>query len=328
MSKKIVVTGGAGFIGAHLVRKLVGLDNNVIVVDNLIRGMASRIDDLMDKITLCNDDIRDEKLMAKAFAGADVVYHLAAVNGTENFYKRPELVLDVGVRGAMSVMNACQIAGVKQVVIASTAEVYQTPEIVPTDETIPLMLPDSLNPRYSYGGSKILTELVAFNYGTDFFDRVQVFRPHNIYGANMGWKHVLPQFIVRALNGKDKYGTEVPFEIFGTGEETRSFCYVDDVVNGIITMQEKGDHRNIYHIGNDEEVSMLDVANMIAKRLDIKLNFEHTDTHAGSTPRRCPSIGKMKKLGYQPMVNLENGLEKCIDWYKDNRNPPADNELV
>ena len=84
--------------------------------------------------------------------------------------------------------------------VASTAEVYQTPAVVPTPETIPLMLPDSLNPRYSYGGSKIVTELIAFNYAKEHYRKVQVFRPHNVYGPNMGWKHVVPQFILRALD--------------------------------------------------------------------------------------------------------------------------------
>lgn len=328
MKKRIVVTGGAGFIGSYLVRELVDLGHHVVVVDNLLRGMQSRIDDVLDKVTLCTGDIRDEDAMADAFKGADVVYHLAAVNGTENFYKHPELVLDVGVRGAIAVMNACRTVGVPEVVMASTAEVYQTPAVVPTDETIELMLPDSLNPRYSYGGSKILTELVAFNYGMDSFDKVQVFRPHNIYGPNMGWKHVIPQFIIRALDGMDKYGAEIPFDIFGTGQETRAFCHVNDVVDGIVTMQEKGEHRNIYHIGNDHEVSMLDLANIVAQQLGVTLTFNHLDAHQGATPRRCPNIAKMRTLGYNPSVTLEEGVQHCIAWYKDNRTAPQDNKLV
>ena len=328
MQKNIVVTGGAGFIGSYLVRKLVGLGHNVVVVDNLLRGMQSRIDDVLEHVTLCTGDIRDETAMAQAFKGADVVYHLAAVNGTENFYKRPELVLDVGIRGAISVMNACRQVGVPEIVVASTAEVYQTPTVVPTDETIPLMLPDSLNPRYSYGGSKILTELVAFNYGIGCFDKVQVFRPHNIYGADMGWKHVIPQFIIRALEGMDKHGTQVPFEIFGTGQETRAFCHVSDVVDGIVLMQEKGEDRSIYHIGNDYEISMLDLANTIVGQLGITLEFDHLTAHEGATPRRCPDIGKMRALGYMPSVTLEQGIQGCIEWYAHNRMPPENNTLV
>src|SRR5690349_22546124 len=98
--------------------------------------------------------------------------HLAAVNGTENFYTQPELVLDVGLRGALAVTNAGREAGVPDLIVASTAEVYQTPPVIPTPETVPLMLPDSLNPRYSYGGGKIVSELIAFNYGQDHYRQV------------------------------------------------------------------------------------------------------------------------------------------------------------
>lgn len=110
--------------------------------------------------------------LERAFAGAEVVMHLAAINGTENFYKRPELVLDVGLRGALAVVDAGRNTDVSDLLIASSAEVYQTPTVVPTPETIPLTLPDSRNPRYSYGGSKIISELIAFNYARDYCRKV------------------------------------------------------------------------------------------------------------------------------------------------------------
>src|SRR5262249_27716639 len=147
----------------------------------------------------------------------------AAINGTENFYKQPELVLDVGIRGCLAVVGACRRAGVAKLAVASSAEVYQTPGVVPTPEATPLMLPDSLNPRYSYGGAKIASELIAFNYGQQFFEKVQVFRPHNVYGPDMGWKHVVPQFIERALELRGKYGDTAPFEMQGRGTDTRGF---------------------------------------------------------------------------------------------------------
>lgn len=241
MSTRVVVTGGGGFIGAYLVRRLVRDGWDVAVVDTMVRGEAGRLAEVAGDIELFSCDVRDQDALERAFSGAEVVMHLAAINGTENFYKRPELVLDVGLRGALAVVNAGRNAGVPDLVVASSAEVYQTPSVVPTPETIPLMLPDSLNPRYSYGGSKIVSELIAFDYAQDHYRKVQVFRPHNVYGPDMGYKHVIPQFIARARTARDETSQgPARFEIQGDGTQTRAFCYVDDIVDGVLTMYENG----------------------------------------------------------------------------------------
>jgi UDP-glucose 4-epimerase len=270
--------------------------------------------------------VRDQDALEKAFSGAEVVMHLAAINGTENFYKRPELVLDVGLRGALAVVNAGRAVGVPDLVLASTAEVYQTPSVIPTPETIPLMLPDSLNPRYSYGGSKIVSELIAFNYGQDHYRQVQVFRPHNVFGPNMGWKHVEPQFIMRALAAQAAGDTTFPIQ--GDGTETRSFCYVDDIVEGILTMYEKGGHREIYHIGSDEEVSIRDLAARIGKIVGIDLDIQPGELQQGGTKRRCPDISKMRALGWVPAVGLDEGLERTVAWYREHRDDVPANDLM
>ena len=135
--------------------------------------------------------------MIDAARGVDSILHLAYVNGTEFFYSKPALVLDVGVRGMINVLDACRRHGIRELVLASSSEVYQTPPSIPTPENVPLSVPDPLNPRYSYGGGKIICELMAINYGRQDFDRVLIFRPHNVYGPDMGWEHVLPQFALR-----------------------------------------------------------------------------------------------------------------------------------
>jgi UDP-glucose 4-epimerase len=329
MGTRVVVTGGGGFIGAYLVRRLVRDGWNVGVVDTMIRGQAGRLAEVAQDIELFTCDVREQEALERAFVGAEVVVHLAAINGTENFYKRPELVLDVGLRGALAVVNAGRNAGVADLVIASSAEVYQTPSVVPTPETIPLMLPDSLNPRYSYGGSKIATELIAFNYAQDHFRRVQVFRPHNVYGPDMGYKHVIPQFIGRAAAAlESKSLGAVPFTIHGDGTETRAFCYVDDVVSGVLTMYEKGGNREIYHIGNDEEVSIRDLALRVGKILGVELQICPGAAAVGGPPRRCPDIGKMHRLGYRPIVDLDEGLERTAAWYLEHRSNVAGNDLM
>ena len=329
MAKRIVVTGGGGFIGAYLVKRLARDGWDVAVVDSMVRGDASRFAEVADDVELFTCDVRDQDALERAFAGAEVVMHLAAINGTENFYKQPELVLDVGLRGALAVVNAGRAVGVADMVVASTAEVYQTPSIVPTPETIPLMLPDSLNPRYSYGGSKIVSELIAFNYAQDHYRKVQVFRPHNVFGPNMGWKHVEPQFIMRALEAQDDHPNgKAPFDIQGDGTETRSFCYVDDIVQGILTMYEQGGHREVYHIGSDEEVSILDLAARIGKIVGVDLDIRPSAAAAGGTPRRCPDITKMRALGWSPAVGLDEGLAPTVAWYRDNRDVVPANDLM
>lgn len=322
---KVTVTGGGGFIGAHLVRKLVHDGHDVVCVDNMARGDQSRFADVADQVDLRTTDVRDEDAVGAAIKGCEVVYHLAAINGTENFYTRPELVLDVGLRGALAVVNACRAVGVPDLVLASSAEVYQTPPVVPTDESVALMLPDSLNPRYSYGGSKIVSELIAFNYAQEHFRKVQVFRPHNVYGPDMGWKHVAPQFILRALDALEGDGA---FPIQGDGSETRAFAYVDDVVDGIVRMYEKGAHREVYHIGNDEEVSILQLAEIVGETLGGQLRVQPGVAAEGATPRRCPDISKMRALGYDPAVSLRDGMARTADWYKAHRDKVGANELM
>jgi UDP-glucose 4-epimerase len=301
---------------------------DVGVIDTMVRGSASRFKDVANQIRLHNVDIRDEDSVTLAVAGAEVVIHLAAINGTENFYKCPELVLDVGIRGALSVVNACRRAGVPDLVVASTAEVYQTPEVVPTPEDIPLMLPNSLNPRYSYGGSKIISELIALNYGQNHFRKVQVFRPHNVYGPDMGWKHVIPQFILRAAEALSSGKANIPFPIHGKGNETRAFAYVDDVIDGIVTMYEKGGHREIYHIGNDHEVSIRELVVHLGSILGGELNVQSILGPEGGTPRRCPDISKMRMLGYIPQVDLPTGLRLTVEWYLSHRDLVAKNDLM
>jgi nucleoside-diphosphate-sugar epimerase len=187
---------------------------------------------------------------------------------------------------------------------------------VPTDETAPLSVPDVLNPRYSYGGGKLISELMAINYGRKYFERVLIFRPHNVYGPDMGFEHVLPQFALRLKKLADSQATgTLRFEIQGSGEETRSFCYIDDLVDGVMAMREKGEHLGIYHVGTLEEVTIADVAHRVAKAAGRDIEIVPGKLQAGGTPRRCPDISKLAKLGYKPRVTLDEGLRPTVDWY-------------
>ena len=253
------------------------------------------------------------------------------MNGTGNFYTHPDLVLDVGIRGVLSVVSATIRAEVPDLIVASSAEVYQHAPRIPTPEDVPLTLPNSTNPRYSYGCSKIATELIALNYGRDHFRKVQVFRPHNVYRPDMGWKHVVPQFIQRVMQLDRTTGEQNrqhSFPIQGSGTESRAFCYVDDIVDGIILMYLKGDHRGIYHIGNDEEITIAQLAVKIGNHMSEDLVIQAQKAPEGETPRRCPDIGKMKKLGYNPRIQLDEGLKNTIAWYLENPEPHTNGKLL
>jgi UDP-glucose 4-epimerase len=157
---------------------------------------------------------------------------------------------------------------------------------------------------------------------------VQVFRPHNIYGPDMGWKHVIPQFMLRAAEALNGGPGPAPFAIQGDGQETRAFCYVDDVVDGIVTMYEKGGNREVYHIGNDEEISIRELVDRLGHALGGMLTIAPSAGAEGGTPRRCPDISKMRALGYDPKVGMLEGLRRTAEWYMINRDRVASNELM
>ncbi len=312
-----LVTGGTGFIGSGITRRLVREGHRVRVLDDNSRGAERRLADLRADFELLEGDVRDPFTVDRAVQGVDAVHHLAFVNGTEHFYSMPELVLEVGVKGMMNVVDACRRHGVGKLFLASSSEVYQTPPGIPTAEDVPLVVPDPMNPRYSYGGGKIISELLAINFGRKYFERVVIYRPHNVYGPDMGWEHVIPQFIVRTqrLSQEQPQGS-IRFPIQGTGQETRSFCYIDDLVDGVMLAQEKGAHLGIYHIGTREEVSVADLARRVAACLGREIALEPGQLSAGSTQRRCPDISKLAACGYSPRFSLEEGLPIICDWYR------------
>jgi nucleoside-diphosphate-sugar epimerase len=313
---RILVTGGSGFIGSSLVKALLRTGCSVRVLDDNSRGRVRRLGEVANDIEFIAGDIRDAAAVENAARGMDELHHLAFVNGTEFFYNAPDLVLDVGVRGMINVIDACRKQNVGTLVLASSSEVYQTPPKFPTDESAPLVVPDVLNPRYSYGASKLISEVMAINFGRKYFQRVLIFRPHNIYGPDMGREHVVPQFALRIYAAsKRQPGGRLCFEIQGTGEETRSFCYIDDLVAGVLAVREKGEHLGVYHVGTSEEVTIAELAQRIAAHAGREIELVAGKLPPGGTLRRCPDISKLRRIGYKPRVPLEQGLKATLDWY-------------
>jgi len=317
---KLLVTGGTGFIGSALCRGLLRAGHQVRVIDDDSRGSQRRLQDVAGRIEWVAGDVRRADDVLAAVNEVDGVFHLAAVNGTEFFYQKPQLVLEVAVKGMMNVLDACLSQGVRTLITASSSEVYQRPEKIPTSEDVPLVVPDPLNPRYSYGGGKIISELLTLNYGRTHFDRAIVFRPHNVYGPDMGWEHVIPQLTVRMLRCQAAAGgaREFDFPIQGDGNETRAYLYISDMVEGLLALLERGEHLNIYHLGHPHEVSIRDLVDAIAAELDVAPRLVPGPLQPGSVQRRCPDIGKACALGFRSTVNLREGLRPTVSWYRQN----------
>ena len=306
MNKTYLITGGTGFIGSNIAKSLVANGQKVIIFDNNYRGSIKKIKDFRRKVKFVKGDIRNENDLKKAANGANVIIHLAYINGTKFFYSKPELVLEVAVKGILNVFEVCKKKRIKELFIASSSEVYQTPIKIPTKEEEMLKIPDVFNPRYSYGGGKILSELMGVNYGKKFFRKLIIFRPHNVYGPNMGNEHVIPEFISK-MKKKNNH-----FKIEGTGEEIRSFIHIDDFIRAFQLILKKGKHLNIYNIGTNEKVKIKDLAKIVANIFSKKIKIKRSPLKKGGTKVRLPSINKIKKLGFKQKLTLKNGLRKLL----------------
>lgn len=318
----ILVTGGCGFIGSALVKALVARGKKVRVFDDISRGRADRLRGV--DVEIVSGDIRNLAQFEHACMGVNEVIHLAFINGTKNFYEKPEVVLDVGVRGMLNVLDAMKKQGVGKLLLASSSEVYQTPPTIPTGEQVPLSLPDPYNPRYSYAAGKIISEMLSLY--ARHLSKLIIVRPHNVYGPDMGEEHVIPELARKIARGDvvEFVGDAVPTTMSGSrvfwgGTQTRAFCYIDDAVDGILIAKEKGNHREIYNVGNDEEVSIIDLAKRIAAlgKGRVKFSQVETDARVGGTLRRCPDISKLRALGYAPKVSLNEGLGLAMEWYRE-----------
>jgi nucleoside-diphosphate-sugar epimerase len=323
--KTALVTGGAGFIGFHLANYLWELGYSVTILDDFSRGQNdSEIADFTAKQRVhCISADMTEKYFYKELAGRyDEVYHLAAVNGTKNLYIFPEKVLRVNILALMSMLEWANKENCGKFLFTSSSEAYAGTiaeygdryDYIPTKETIPLAINDLFNPRFSYGGSKLIGELLTINFLNAKNVPFSIVRYHNIYGPRMGFDHVIPEFCRRVFDKAD------PFIVFG-GDETRSFCYVKDGVMATkAVMGADKTNSRIIHIGNSaEEIRIIDLASMLLNILNHKVKLDIQAAPKGSVKRRLPDTDKLKELtGFSARIALKDGLKITSEWYMNN----------
>ena len=308
IKQNILITGGSGFIGSAIAKYLVQKKHKVIVYDNNSRGKIRRLKEVKNKIKFIKGDIRNKKKLLSTKGKIDTVIHLAYINGTKFFYKKSYEILDIAVNGLVNILEFCKVKKVKNFYLASSSEVYQNPNKIPTDEAEMLKIPNIYNPRYSYGGGKIISELYGIHFAKKYLKKFIIFRPHNVYGKDMGNEHVIPEFINRFKKLKNNNN----FLIYGTGNEIRSFIHIDDFISGFDKIFRKGKNREIYNIGTAQKIKIRDLAKLMSNILDKKISLKKTKILKGSPTVRCPNINKIKKLGFKQNISLKDGLKKII----------------
>lgn len=322
MSKKVLVIGGAGFIGMNIIKNLINRGNYEITIgDNFFRGkMDSQLKDLVDKndIKVLSADFTEPSSYDKLDKDYDNVYMLASVVGVEYTQKIPNELIRINTMLIMNTLEWLKSSSCKKVLFTSTSECYAgTIESfdykVPTPEEVPLCIADITHPRFTYAVTKMLGESGFLQYSKVYGFECTIVRYHNVYGPRMGFKHVIPQVVQRFLK------EEEPFKVYGH-DQTRAFNYIDDAVEGTVkAMEASNTNGEILHIGDMEsEITIEKLVHTIGEHLGYKGLYERQEAHSGSVSRRCPDTTKAEKLiGYKPETNWEEGVKKTVDWYVD-----------
>jgi UDP-glucose 4-epimerase len=318
--KKVLITGGAGFIGSHLANKLLESNYQIDLLDNFSRGVNdTQLSNLAEneKINLINADLLQSATIDRLDQYYTYIYHFAAVIGVQHVLKSP---YDVLTKNFILLKNALEIAKsqkkLERFVFASTSEVYAGTLShygleFPTPETTPLTINDLDEARTSYMLSKIYGEAMCLH--SDL--RVTIIRPHNFYGPRMGLSHVIPELMKKVVgidSGK--------LDVFSVNHR-RTFCYIADAVEMIQLLAES--NRTIgeaYNVGNDdEETTMGDLANKIIDLIGQNIDINPMPVTHGSPERRCPSIAKLiDAIPYVKQYPIEKGLQETFDWYNKN----------
>ena len=306
--KTIIVTGGAGFIGSNLCKRLLGMSYKVICVDNFYSGNKKNIEGLLQNpnFLFYNHDVTESFTF-----DVDEIYHLACPASPVAYQRDPIFTFETNILGTRNVLDL-SLKNQSKVLLSSTSEVYGDPEHFPQNESYW----GNVNPiglRSCYDEGKRGAECLFFDYHRKRKARIKVARIFNCYGPNMAIDdgRVISNFIVSALK-------DAPISVYGDGLQTRSFCYVDDLVTGLISLMESGDRiLGPINLGNPQEISIIDTANIIIKLTNSKSIITFSQLPSDDPRRRKPDITLAKNiLKWEPKIMLEEGLKKTIEYFK------------
>ncbi len=314
--KRFCITGGAGFIGTALTRRLA--DNNHIRILDILRrnALADAGLDTHKNVELVVGDVRDTEAVNKAVEGCDYVIHMASIAGVDTVLKNPVLTMEISLEGTMNVLRAAQAAGgVERFVDFSTSEVFGSYAFRVREADV-TSLGAVGEARWTYAVSKLATEHLAHNYYKQHGLKTCAIRPFNIYGPGQVGEGAIHAFVVRALNGD-------PIQIHNEGDQIRSWCYIDDIVDGIVLALERDEAiGETFNIGNPRStITIYQLARLVVRLAQSKSEISFVDWDFADVELRIPDVKKAEKLlGYRPVIDLEDGLERTIAWYKKKLN--------
>ena len=304
--KNILVTGGAGFIGSHLVDRL-SLENKVIVLDNLSSGLLANLKRSQDRITFIKGSTLDKTLLKGIVAGVELVFHLAANVGNIKSIEDPNFDMDVNIKGTINLLEACLKSNIKRLVYSSSGAIFGEAKYLPIDEAHPL------NPESPYGVSKLAAEKYCFAFWKVHGVPTTALRYFNVYGSRQGssqYPNVIAIFFNRIREGKS-------LTIFGDGKQTRDFVFVEDVVTAnILAATQPAAVGEIFNIATGKVSSVEQIASLIKQISAKECPVVYADPRAGEVRHSQANIEKARRiLGYKPEIELEKGL--LLTWKEE-----------
>ena len=311
MKKIILVTGGAGFLGSHLCERLIKEKKQVICLDNFFTGRKCNIKHLIKNpnFELIRHDVVDEIKLE-----IDEIYHLACPASPVHYQYNPIKTIKTCVQGSMNMLGLAKRTGAK-ILLASTSEVYGDPEVHPQKESYK----GNVNPigiRSCYDEGKRCAETLFFDYHRQENVDIRVMRIFNTYGPRMlrNDGRVVSNFIVQALEGED-------ITIYGNGKQTRSFCYVDDLIEGMVRLMNQQSHIGPINIGNPNEFTIYELAEEVLSQIQTKSKIIHKDLPLDDPTQRKPdiSLAKQHLNNWNPEIELKEGLKKTIAYFKNEK---------
>jgi UDP-glucose 4-epimerase len=304
-NRKVLVTGGAGFIGSNLVKRLIEDGNSVTVIDNFISGHRTNLEPF-PSVHVFEGDVRDKSVVEEAMHGVEVVFHLAASVGSKRSIDHPLIDAEINVLGTLQILEAARKEGVCKIVTSSSAAIFGELKTMAIKEDHPVE-PDS-----PYGCTKLCEEKLCLTYAKLYSIEAICLRYFNVYGPNQrldSYGNAIPIFVFRMLHRE-------PIRIFGNGEQTRDFVHVDDVVQANIKAAEATGISGAYNIASGKSVTINHLVKMITKGHP-ESKIEYGIERPGDVRHSLADISlSHQKIGYKPTIELERGIEEYVKWAK------------